>query len=104
MTIAELKTLLDTTQLPVSYTATPVPTNLPCIAFYQTDVYNFGADGVVYWSRKRISVSLYSKHRDQTSEETIESALNNSGIYWDSKSVEYDDDQKLYSVTYDITI
>lgn len=103
MTLEELKTILDTTHLKVSYSSVPLTESLPNIVYYQNEVRNFAADGIVYFSRKRVSVSLYAKTRDQADEALVEDAFTANGIYW-TKTVEYDDDQKLYITEYDITI
>lgn len=104
MTLEELYTILTATKIPVSYSTLPIDGNArPYIVYYQTGVNNFPADGVVYFSAKRVSIVLYSDNRDRTSEGLIETALANAGIYW-TKTEDYLDDEKLFSVNYEIEV
>ena len=54
MTLAELKTLLTGTGLPVSFSSVPLDQNSarPYICFFQDADRTFAADGIVYYSRK----------------------------------------------------
>lgn len=103
MTLEALKTLLDGTLIPVSYSSVPLEeaTKRPYICFAQDSVNNFPADGIAYYTRKVVSVRLYTDTRDETSEGKVETALKD--MYW-SKSIEYLDDQKIYEITYEIEV
>ena len=104
MTLEELYTILTGTKLDVHYSALPVSeSNPPYIVYYQTGVNNFAADGVVYYSAKRISIVLYSAERDRTSEGLIETALATNDIFW-TKTEDFSDGEKLFTVTYEIEV
>jgi hypothetical protein len=103
MTLEEVKTLLAATNIPVSFSSVPLDktTARPYICFFQEQDANFAADGIVYYSRKVISVRLYTDTRDETNEAKVETALKD--LYW-SKSVEFLNDEKIYEVTYQIEV
>lgn len=103
MTLAELKTLLTGTGLPVSFSSVPLDQNSarPYICFFQDADRNFAADGVVYYSRKVMTVRLYTDTRDETSEGKVETAL--TGMYW-TKSIDFLDAEKIYEITYSIEV
>lgn len=104
MTLEEIVTILTSTDLPVSYSNVPIGDNQrPYIVYYQTGVNNFAADGIAYYSAKRISIVLYSDNRDRTSEGLIESKLSEADIFW-TKTEEYLDDEKVFSVNYEIEV
>ena len=104
MTLEELKTILSGTRLPVSYSNLPIGENArPYIVYYQTGVNNFAADGIAYFSAKRFTIVLYSDNRDRVSEGLIETALSTAGIFW-NKTEDYLDNDKLFSVIYEIEV
>lgn len=104
MTLEELLTILTATGLPVSYSNLPIGDHArPYVVYYQTGVNNFAADGIAYFSAKRVSIVLYSDNRDRTSEGLIEAALSAADIFW-TKTEEYLDDEKVFSVNYEIEV
>lgn len=103
MTLAELKTLLNGTGIPVSFSNVPLDNNTarPYICFFQDADRNFAADGIVYYSRKVMVVRLYTDTRDLTAEGKVETAL--SDMYY-SKSIDFLDAEKIYEITYSIEV
>lgn len=102
MTLAELKTLLETTRMPVSFSSVPLDTvTPPYICYFQDSANNFAADGVVYYSRKVITIRLYTEKRNEDTETLVEEAL--SSVFW-TKSVTFLDDQKIYEISYQIEV
>ena len=103
MTLAELKTKLATTGIPVSYSSLPIDqaTAKPYICYYQDSINPFAADGIVYYSTKVIIVRLYTEKRNELTEGLVETAL--TGIFY-TKSISYLDDQKIYEITYQIEV
>lgn len=103
MELDQIKTMLESTGLPVVYlsweegSAPP----LPWIAYRVLYSNNFSADGVVYRPIERITVELYSKLKDQESEDKVESAL--SSLFW-QKSEAYIDDERCYQVAYEFEV
>ena len=67
MDLEQIKTMLESTGLPVVYLAWEegMAPPLPWIAYRILYSNNFAADGVVYQPIDRIIVELYSKLKDQ---------------------------------------
>lgn len=103
MTIEALKTLLDGTGLQVSYSSVPLDkaTRRPYICYSEDNRNQFAADGIVYWSRKVMSIRLYTDTRDEVNEAKVETAL--SGEFW-TKVIDFLDDQKIYQISYEIEV
>lgn len=103
MTIAELKTLLDGTGLPVSFSYTPLDqdTRRPYICFFQDADRNFAADGIPYYVRKVFTIRLYTDTRDETTEALVENAL--TGLYYD-KEISFLDSEKIYEIQYSLEV
>lgn len=60
---------------------------------------NFGADNRV-WSKAAVCyIELYTDQKEPETEEIIEEALDDAGIYWDKSEV-WIDSEKLYEVLY----
>ena len=103
MTLADVKTLLTGTGLPVSFSYVPLDqdTVRPYICYFQDADHNFAADGIVYYARKVIVARLYTDKRDETTEGLVENAL--AGLYW-SKDISFLDEEKIYEITYEIEV
>lgn len=102
MTLEELKTLLDETKIPVSYSSVPLEEkDRPYICFYQGQDRNFAADGIVYYARKVVTVNLYTDKREMATEAVVEAELQD--MYY-TKSIEFLEDQKIYEITYEIEV
>lgn len=103
MSISELKTLLDGTGLPVSFSYVPldIDTRRPYICFFQDADRNFAADGIVYYARKVFTIRLYTDTRDETSEGLVENAL--AGLYYD-KEISFLDGEKIYEIQYQLEV
>lgn len=105
MTLAELKAILDSTELPVAYNAWQVGAApaLPFIVYRQMGSNNFAADNIVYSGTKEIDVELYTKEKSPDTEAAVEDVLNGASIYWE-KTETYLDDEKCFEVTYEIEV
>ncbi len=105
MTLAELKTVLLTTGLPVAYQAFPATSapRMPFIVYQETGSDNFGADNKVWSSASRIQIDLLCAKKDRPTEEALEAVLDTTGIFWERES-DYDDSEDCYRITYDIEI
>ena len=103
MTLSEIKTMLGTTGLPVTYRAWPIDEAppMPYIFYLVAFSNNFGADNVVYWTINHLQIELYTKLKDPESEGKVESAL--SSLYWE-KTETYIDEEKCYQIMYEIEV
>lgn len=105
MSLADIKSILAGTGLPVVYYAWPenAAPALPWICYWETGSNNAAADGIVYAAVKQISIELYSQMKDPTSENAIESALTAAGIFW-QKTETYLEDEHCFEVEYEIEV
>lgn len=103
MTLQEIKAMLDTTGLPVTYRAWPIDEAppMPYICYLVAFSNNFGADNVVYWPINHLQIELYTELKDPESEGKVELAL--SSLYWE-KTETYIDDEKCYQIMYEIEV
>ena len=103
MTLAALKTLLETTKLPVTYQAWPIghAPALPFICYRVTGSDNFPADNAVYLPVQSVDIELYCENKSPTTEALVETALN--GFVWE-KTEEYISDERMYEIIYTIEI
>ena len=103
MTLAEIKTMLETTGLPVAYSAFPegAAPLLPYICYVVTGSNNFVADGIVYQPVQAIDIELYTRQKDPESESAVEAAL--AALPWEKTEL-YLDDEKCVQVTYEIEV
>lgn len=105
MTLEDVKTLLESTGLPVAYRSFPeggAPA-LPFLCYYSPYTNNFAADGVAYAIINHVNVELYTQVKDPTTEGKVEAALTGAGIYWE-KSETYLEDEKCFQILYEIEV
>lgn len=106
MTITQLGALLSEA-LPdkVTYRAWRVgeAPDLPYICYYSTGSDNFGADNIVYHSRRPVRIELYTKAKDLAVEAAIEAALAAGGVFWE-RDESYIDDEQVYMTIYEVEI
>ena len=103
MTLQEIKAMLDTTGLPVTYRAWPIDEAppMPYICYLVAFSNDFGADNVVYWPIDHLQIELYTELKDPESEGKVETAL--SSLYWE-KTETYIDEEKCYQIMYEIEV
>lgn len=99
MQLTELKTKLETTQLPVAYSFFREPQDPPFLVYLMSYTNNFQADDKVYRVRPRYQVELYTEIKDPDLEETVEAALD--GLNW-NKTETYLDGEELFQIIYTI--
>ena len=103
MTLQDIKTLLESTGLPVTYRAWPdqqAPA-LPWICYLVTGSNNFFADGKMYLGVSMVSVELYTALISPALEQQLEQAL--QGFCW-QKTITYIDTEKVYQISYEIEV
>jgi hypothetical protein len=101
MTLAELKTILEATGIPVAYRFFTERQAPPFICYYAYDTDNIGADGGVYYEVSNVRVELYTELKNQTLEKTVEAAL--TGFFY-NKSEYYISAEKVYQIIYEIEV
>lgn len=105
MTLEELNTILKKTGYPVAFKSfqTEQKVSFPNICYQETEANTFFADGVVYFSSRRITVALYCKHKNQKAETQLETVFDGNGIPW-VKDAYYNEKQKCYEIDYEIEV
>lgn len=103
MTLEEVKVLLETTGIPVTYRAWPEKEAppMPYICYLAAYSSNFGADNVVYHPINHIQIELYTELKDPDTEDKVEQAL--SSLFWE-KTEEYIDTERCYQIIYEIEV
>lgn len=103
MKLENLKTLLESTGLPVAYRAFPVgqAPDLPFICYLVEYSNNFDADNRVYHPINHISIELYTEFKNPDTEALVETALKD--ICWE-KTEDYLDDERCYEISYEIEV
>ena len=103
MKLENLKTMLESTGLPVAYRAFPVgqAPDLPFICYLVEYSNNFDADNRVYHPINHISIELYTEFKNPDTEALVETALKD--ICWE-KTEEYLDDERCFEIVYEIEV
>ena len=103
MTLQEFDTILRGTEIPTAYLGwpddDPDAPPAPYICYAQIGSNNFPADGVVYYSARRVEAALYTTTQNEQAHETLETALCTAGIFW-TKTQSYIFAQKIYETVY----
>lgn len=104
ITLANMKTILEGVSGfsgKVAYYEWPIneAPALPFVCYFETQAYTFPADNKVYYQQPRISVELYCKTRDLTTEALFEAAFNTAGLYY-TKETEYLEDERCQMTVY----
>ena len=103
--LTEFKTLLDTTKMSVAYQhfdASNVP-EMPFITYQEITSRNFLAEEKVYAKFRHMYVTLWTKEKDTTAEETMESTFDAADIPW-AKNESYHEDERCYEITYEVEV
>ena len=105
MQITDIKSMLESVRLPVTYYSWPeddplhpVP-RLPYIVWYLPGSANFGADDKVYQRILTLNVELYTETKSFEQEAAVEEVLDDNNLFWD-KVETYIDDEHMYQVLY----
>ena len=103
MTYKEVKTLLDTTGLPVVYYQWPdgQAPDPPYIVFYYPGDNDFIGDNSNYQKIRELTIELYTDQKDFDLEETVESVLSDM-VY--ERFETYISDERMFLVTYETEV
>ena len=105
MTLAEFKTILDGSGLPVTYLAFPANKcpAMPFVTYQETGSNNFGADGKVYKRVRSLQVDLFTSNKEPATEERLEAVFDQHGIFW-NKYQTLDDNESCQRYTYEVEV
>ena len=103
MPLNELRNLLESTGLPVTYRAWPEgkAPPLPFICYLCTGSSNLYADASVYVHVAEVDVELYTRAKEPEIEAKVEAALH--GFHW-NKTETYIDSERCYQILYEIEV
>jgi hypothetical protein len=101
MTYKEVATMIKGIGYPCAYYQFPEGTEQTCpfICFYFTRSNDLAADDTNYQKIRQLVVELYTDNKDFAKEETVENALNASGLVF-SREESYIDSERMYMVTF----
>ncbi|MGD6899340.1 hypothetical protein [Bacillus infantis] len=108
MNLIELKRILDTTGLPVTYShwtstsTNPVPPP-PYICYLVDNDPHFMADNKVYMKISDVNIELYTNKKDLAAEAKIEKALDDYEIPYVSSEA-FIDSEKLFQKFYEVRL
>lgn len=109
MTLAQLKTVLSGTGLPVVYhqwrqgNAKGARPPLPRIVYQATNDNPFYADGVVYYACRAIEAALYTAEKDTALEAAVDTVLQGAEIAY-TKTEGWMEDERVYSIIYEFEV
>ena len=105
MTLDAFAVLLDGVGIPTAYRAfkgdkaPPLP--FQCWLYLNDEA--FAADGVAYFSTRRVQIELYTKYVDFALEQKLEGVLTKAGLFF-TKSMEYIESEGCYQGLYELNI
>jgi hypothetical protein len=105
MTKVEVPALLGRLGLPFAYDhfAEGESVDPPFAVYRYPNADNFAADGVAYFKQDILHIEVYTDRKDLVLEERIETALDESGIFY-GKGETWIDSEKLYEVLYEMEV
>ena len=105
MTLPELKALLDSTGIPVTYYqwGEGKAPDLPYIVYYADEDVGFCADDRVYSEEIGVTIEVYSNQKDLNLEAQMKDILNNNNLPYESYE-SYLDDEKMFLKAFEINI
>ena len=80
MTLTELATLLEQSNIPVAYNHFKDAQELPFICYIDQASDNLIADNKVYHKVVTVDIELYTEDKDEQLEQTLETILNDNGL------------------------
>lgn len=103
MELTELKNILKSTGLPVTYRAWPEDhaPPLPFVCYFCVGNNPTYADSSVYFQSTEINVELYTRMKEPSTEALLEAALKD--FHW-TKSETYIDTERCYQILYEIEV
>ena len=107
MDIKGLKSVLDSTGLPVVYHSFESSglkvQSPPYIIFMLKNSDNTGADNRVYYKQNNYNIELYTNKKDIATEQKLEDAFDSASIFYD-KTESYIESEHMFEILYEIEI
>lgn len=105
MTLAEFRSILKKTNLPVAYLEFPEETcpDMPFIVYQEVGKNAFSADDMAYVKAHQLQVDLYTKTKDEAMEELLESVLDEASIFYNC-SADPENDELCHRMIYEMEV
>lgn len=100
----DLKSLLETLEIPIAYDHFNTPTTPPFIVYRRYAQNNIGADNTVYKTLDNYYITLCTEYKDIDLEHRLEELLQSAEIYYNVENETYIDDEQMYEIIYTINI
>lgn len=101
MTLAELKTQLETTGYPVAYQTFRDAPQMPFMTYYEAFTDNMSADNHVHKKVGVIRIELWTNTKDTVAEAKVEQAL--ADLFWNNTQT-YIEAEDCFRTIYEINI
>lgn len=101
MTYQEVATMIASLNIPFAYYQFPEGTEQACpfICFFFEDSNDLAADNENYQKIRPLSIELYTDNKDFALEQSVESLLNDNGLYY-TREESYLNSERMYMVTF----
>lgn len=105
MSLEDFYVLLQSVGIPVAYRnwEDKKKPKLPYIIYSVEEKENFAADNSVYFTQKKMNVTIHTNLKNIPLENKLESLFNSSKFEWDAFE-RYNEEEKMYEVFYELTI
>ena len=100
----DLKTLLETLEIPIAYDHFNTPTTPPFIAYRRYAQNNYSADGTVYKKIDNYYITLCTEYKDIELEQRLENLLQSAEIFYNVENESYIDAEQMYEIIYRVNI
>ena len=92
MTEAEIKAMLEESNIPVFRGHAPIGESVPYMIYHVTYPENMGADNITYYKIPQVTVDLYQTAPSLELWESIENILTENELSWSSDEVDMEDE------------
>ena len=100
-----LKTLLETSTLPVAYNEWKgKPPSLPYLVYLLVGTSDFMADNKIYFQAHEYQVELYTSKKDPTTEALVEKVFSDNDIIPEKLGGDYLNSEQMYLTVYRIVV
>ena len=103
MNVAEIKTILNSSEVPFCYDHWNEKPTLPFGVFRCSNSDNFVADGAVFKQITEVEAVLVTEYKSPEIEAKIEQALNDAEIIW-QKTETYIEKERIYNIEYSFSM
>ena len=104
MKLADLKIILDQTNIPVAYNHFKNAQKLPFICYLDTNTNSLLADNKVHHLSTVVDIELYTEIKDERLEEELEKILNDNELPFNKSGSFFIKDEDMFQTIYSIKL